>query len=91
MRASEGLERRVRVLLEEHLHLRVPSRDTDLIESGAIDSLALVELLLELEREFGVTIPLQELELAELRTIPSITGLVARYASRGGTSVRRSA
>ena len=37
---------RVSRLFVEKLNVRVPSEDTDLIEAGLLDSLALVELLL---------------------------------------------
>lgn len=63
-------------LFMEKLNVCVPSEDTDLIEGGLLDSLALVELLFEIERVFGVTLPLEELEVDSLRTTRRIGELV---------------
>jgi D-alanine--poly(phosphoribitol) ligase subunit 2 len=67
---------RVQRLFVEALNLQVPSPDTDLIEGGLLDSLALVELLFALEREFGVTIALEELDIDSFRTVNRIAEFV---------------
>lgn len=67
---------RVQRLFVETLNVEVPSPDTDLIEGGLLDSLALVELLLALEREFAVTIALENLDIDSFRSIRSIAGFV---------------
>jgi acyl carrier protein len=71
---------RVQRLFVETLNTSAPAPDADLIDSGILDSLALVELLFALEREFGVTIPLEELDIETFRSVASIAGLV-----EGGT------
>ncbi len=48
-------------LLREGPGVEVPSADTDLIASGLIDSLGLVELIDAAEQRFGVELPLEEL------------------------------
>ena len=68
---------RVQRLFVETLNTSAPSPDADLIDSGILDSLALVELLFALEREFGVTIPLEELDIDTFRSVSSIADLVA--------------
>ena len=68
---------RVQRLFVETLNTSAPEADADLIDSGVLDSLALVELLFALEREFGVTIPLEELDIDTFRTVSSIADLVA--------------
>jgi methoxymalonate biosynthesis acyl carrier protein len=65
---AAALAERVCRLFVEKLDIRVPSEDTDVIEAGLLDSLALVELLFEIEREFGVALPLDNLEVENLRT-----------------------
>lgn len=67
---------RVQRLFVETLNVEVPSPDTDLIEGGLLDSLALVELLFALEREFAVTIALENLDIDSFRSIRSIAGFV---------------
>jgi D-alanine--poly(phosphoribitol) ligase subunit 2 len=58
------------------LHLDVPAFDTDLFDTGVLDSLAFVELLLQLEREFGVTTSVDDLESDNFRSIDNIAEFV---------------
>ena len=67
---------RVCRLFLEKLDIRVPSEDTDVIEEGLLDSLALVELLFEIEREFGVALPLDDLDVENFRTARRIGELI---------------
>jgi acyl carrier protein len=60
------------------LNLEVSSVDTDLVETGLLDSLALIELLAQLEETFGVSVSTDDLELENFRSIASIAGFVAR-------------
>jgi acyl carrier protein len=75
---------RVRRLFVEALNVQVASDETDLIESGTLDSLALVELLFALEREFGVTIPLEELDIDAFRTVARIGEFVEALGAPSG-------
>ncbi len=72
---------RVRQLVAETLNLTPPEPSTDLIESGLLDSLALVELLHALETELGVEVPLDALEIESFRTVETIAELVAGLRS----------
>jgi len=63
-------------LFVESLHVEAPSPDTDLFESGTLDSLQLVELLLQLERRFGARIAIESIDLDQLRTLERIAELV---------------
>lgn len=67
---------RIDHIFADVLHLDVPAADVDLFESGVLDSLAFVELLLQLEREFGVTVSLDELEVDNFRSIQRIAEFV---------------
>jgi acyl carrier protein len=67
---------RVQRLFVETLNTSAPAVDADLIDSGLLDSLALVELLFALEREFDVRIPLEELDIESFRSVGQIAGLV---------------
>jgi methoxymalonate biosynthesis acyl carrier protein len=83
MSTSEVTER-VRQIFVDALNIQVPSEDTDLIEGGYIDSLALVELLFAIEREFSVTVPLDELDIDNFRNVRRISELVAAANGRPG-------
>ena len=54
----------------------MPSQEADSIESGLIDSLALVELLFAIEREFSVSLPLDDLEIENFRSVNRISEVI---------------
>jgi len=70
------LRDRIGAIFSGALHLDVPSHDMDLFETGVLDSLAFVELLLQLEREFGVTTSVDDLDVATFRSIAAIADFV---------------
>jgi D-alanine--poly(phosphoribitol) ligase subunit 2 len=74
--SAPDLNARVRAVFVETLNIQVPSEDTDLIDGGLLDSLALVELLVELEQRFGVDIPLDTLDVDDFRTVRRIGQLI---------------
>jgi acyl carrier protein len=74
---------RITRLIRESLGLDVPSPDTDLIESGLLDSLALVSLLAEIEREFGFELPLDTLEVDDFRTVETAASYVEAAFAMG--------
>jgi len=80
--ASQAVTDRVQRLFVEALNVEVPSPDTDLIEGGLLDSLALVELLFTLEREFAVSIALENLDIDTFRSVRRIAEFVED--TRGG-------
>ena len=79
---SDGTRLRERIagVFSGALHIEVPAADTDLFETGVLDSLAFVELLLQLEREFGVTTSVDDLESDHFRSIDSIAEFVGSRA-----------
>jgi acyl carrier protein len=70
-------ERRISDLFVGKLGLDIPSRETDLFETGALDSMAFVELLALLEEEFGVAVSLDEIDIDSFRSIERIAAFVA--------------
>ncbi len=72
-----ALTDRIRRLFSAKLNINVPDGETDLIGTGTLDSLALVDLLLEIESEFQVTIPFEQLDIDSFRTLSSIGRFVA--------------
>ncbi len=74
---NEPLVRDLRALFSDKLNIDVPSAEADLIESGLLDSLRLVELLLEIEAGLGHRIPIDEIELDDLRSVARIARLIS--------------
>lgn len=72
---------RLGALFAENFHIEVPAPDTDLLESGLLDSFQFVELLAHLEGQFGLRIRIDDLELDDLRTLERIARLVAAGGS----------
>jgi D-alanine--poly(phosphoribitol) ligase subunit 2 len=66
----------------ESFHIEVPAADTDLLESGILDSFQMVQLLFELEQRFGVRLKLDDIDLDDLRTLSRIARLVAAANGR---------
>jgi acyl carrier protein len=76
MPCAETLRQRLVTLFADDLKLEVPSVDTDLFESGILDSLSFVELLMRLEHTFGVTTSVEDLEIDTFRSIARIADFV---------------
>lgn len=77
MTNTNAIIERLGTLFVETFHIEVPSPDTDLVETGILDSLQFVELLVQLEQRFGLRIKLDDIELDDLRTLARIARLVA--------------
>lgn len=75
---SEGnsIEHRILAWFVSRLSLEIPSPAIDLFETGAIDSLAFVELMLHLEHEFGIRISLEDVEIDHFRSVERIAAFV---------------
>lgn len=87
MSDTAAVEARIARILATSLHLDIPSPEIDLFETGAVDSLTFVELLLSLEREFDIRVSLEELELDRFRSIERIAEFVATQISLDGEVV----
>jgi D-alanine--poly(phosphoribitol) ligase subunit 2 len=81
MSDASALRNQISALFSHSLHVDVPSVDVDLFESGILDSLAFVDLLVELERAFGVATSLEDLEADNFRSIARIADYVMARAT----------
>jgi acyl carrier protein len=81
-RAIEGstelaaLRAEVAAVFADALKIEVPTHDADLLATGLLDSLGFVDLLLELERRFGVHLAMEDLEPDDFRSVASIAAFV---------------
>ena len=79
----------IRALLERHV-LELPAdfpQDRDLFEAG-LDSMAIMQLLLHLEEDFGVKIPMGEVTAENFSTTAAIARLVAAKSTEHGEENR---
>jgi acyl carrier protein len=82
MSEALNLETRIAKLFLEKVHLEIPSVETDLLDTGVVDSMAFVDLLYHLEQEFGITVSIDDLDIDNFRSIEKIAKFVA---TRNGT------
>ena len=68
----EALQAELTALFARDLSVQVPSPETDLIATGRLDSVGVVELLLRLEQRFGVRVELENLEPDHFRSVAAI-------------------
>jgi acyl carrier protein len=81
MTDDTALHTEIASLLFHNLSVEVSSVHDDLIESGLLDSLKIVELLVELESRFVLKIPFEDLELDSFRSVASIACLIANLCA----------
>jgi methoxymalonate biosynthesis acyl carrier protein len=81
MQYREWLVSGIRSVLHDHLNALVESPEADLLDTGLVDSIGLVELVLHLEDRFSISLPIEALEIDDLRSINSIADLITRISS----------
>lgn len=77
MEAGFATAERIRLLIREVLSVEVPNDDTDIIDAGLLDSLALVSLIAEIEHEFELELPLEDLDIDQFRSVNRIAQILA--------------
>jgi len=84
MPEMNALEADIARIFEQQLGLVVPEADTDLFQTGVLDSLSFVNLLLELEKRFKIAVTLDDLELEKFQSIRGIAAFIALNRKTGG-------
>lgn len=80
MLVQPSLIDRVRTLVADVVSVDVPSDQTDLIDSGLIDSLTLITLIAEIELEFQAQLALEDLDVEQFRTVQRIAQFLSDAA-----------
>jgi acyl carrier protein len=79
MSNQHTLQSQVAKLLTDELHLEVPSPDCDLVEEGILDSLAFVDLIMTLEKQFHISISFDRIEVDNFRSVAKIADFVCEH------------
>lgn len=79
----DALEQQIIDIFRDRFETPLASHEVDLLEAGLVDSVKIVELVLELEQRFGVQLPFEELEIDDFRTVPRLAERIARSAVVG--------
>ncbi len=61
-----------------HLHAAEVDGDEDIFAAGLVNSLFAIQIVLFVEKEFGLRVENEDLELDNFRSINAIAGFVAR-------------
>jgi len=75
--ATDSLYARLRAVFADDLHVEVPSPETDLLATGRIDSVGMVELFLQLEKRFGIRVEMEDLEIDHFRSLAALATFIA--------------
>lgn len=79
MASTAELETLITDLIRDSLQVEVATPEADLIDSGQLDSLALVALITEVELEFGFQLPLDDFDIERFRNVRGIAAFVAEH------------
>ncbi len=71
-----SIQAEVAAIFARDLHIDVHAPDTDLLTTGRLDSIGMVELLLQLENHFGVRAEMDDLEIDHFRSIAAIASFI---------------
>ena len=74
------LQQQIIDIFRERFETQLTCIEVDLLETGLVDSVRIVELVLEIEQRFGVNLPFEELEIDDFRTVPRLAERISRTA-----------
>ena len=78
--------KQIQIIFSDILLREVDSPTTDLLDTGILDSMALVELLASLEQKFSLTLNIIDLDLENFRSIQSIGEFVSATQKQGAVN-----
>jgi len=82
MLTDADLTQQIRSIFSIQLSIEIPDEDTDLLDTGLIDSLTMVDLLAHLETSYGFAVVMEDLDVEYFRNMKSI----AQYVQRSSES-----
>jgi acyl carrier protein len=80
----DALIRKIHELFVSSLSVEVPSPHEDLFKAGILDSMLLVQLIMLLEDQFGLSLSLEDVDVAAFSTTARIAQLVRQFAGGAG-------
>lgn len=76
MSEQNSVRQRLIKIFEDDLGLEAPSADADLFNSGILDSLAFVDMLLRIESAFDIALSLDTIDFDNFQTVDGIVGFI---------------
>jgi len=72
---------KIRAFIAGHVRHRELPDDADIFATGFVNSLFAMQLVMFVEKEFGVTVEDEDLEIDNFRSVDAIAALVERKAA----------
>lgn len=77
---NEVLHAQLKAFFLEMLSVEISSIDADLVKTGILDSLSLVELFAYIEKEFETEISLDDVEIEDFHSIAKVADYVCAHS-----------
>jgi acyl carrier protein len=74
---EDGAKDKIRVFLRSHISREITD-DTDLFGSGLVSSLFAMQLVLFVEKEFGIKVENEDLDLVNFHSVNALDEFIAR-------------
>ena len=74
------LPTKIMTVLEQRSGIAVPSPETDLFNTGVLDSLTFLDLMLTIENEYGIRISFESLDMQTLNSVNGICEYIIRQS-----------
>lgn len=78
MTETEKIQSQIIKLLMEKVHVKIPSATTDLMATGLLDSMGLVELIAGIEEQFGIQVPMEEISIDQFQSVARMADFVCQ-------------
>ena len=88
MEQNVHISSNVAAIVCKTLTLETIASEKNLIESGLLDSLSLVQLMVELEDEFKIKIEPDEFDFEDYQSVRSISEMIIRFSQLNPSTVR---
>ncbi|MAO64155.1 MAG: hypothetical protein CL666_04080 [Balneola sp.] len=80
MKQQQPIQIKVTSTVCKTLTLETIAFEEDLIDTGVLDSLSLIQLMVALENEFNIRIEPEEIDFEDYRSVKAMTAMITRLS-----------
>jgi acyl carrier protein len=84
-----AVEQTILAFLRERFGVELPSSGVNLIETGVLDSMMFVDLIVLIEEQYGVVAELDDLEIENFATVERMAQFVVERSPKAQAAARR--
>ena len=74
---NSEINTKVLIIIKSHINDENINSNTDIINSNKLDSFALIQIVMELEQSFNVSIETEKLTIENFKNVDSISSLIS--------------